>query len=240
MRGDLQQECRDIHQGIHRAASRGRTHELHPRKLRPDPHSEIFDEQLRRDIDKGLIGAEYLPAWEKFGLFGLTARNDEETVRAYSMANYPEEGDPHHALVRIATPPFKPKPQVGFQDVPAGIASSYIFSLKPGDKVLMSGPHGDFHPIVDFQGRDDLGGRRCRYGSLRAQIMWMTKTLHTTDRKMSYFYGAGHSTEVFYLQGFPPAGERFPQLQVPSRPGPLPTRRPTQPASDTPPDLFTT
>ena len=108
------------------------------------------------DIDKELIGKEYLPAWEKFGLFTLKAKNTEETVRAYSMANYPEEGDRIMLTVRIATPPFKPKPQVGFQDVPCGIASSYIFSLKPGDKVLMSGP---------YQGRDDMGRRWRRHGS---------------------------------------------------------------------------
>ena len=152
------------------------------------------------DIDKSLIGDEYLPAWQKFGLFGLKAKNDEETVRAYSMANYPEEGDRIMLTVRIATPPFKPKPQVGFQDVPCGIASSYIFSLKPGDKVMMSGPYGDFHPIVDSKAEMIWVGGGAGMAPLRAQIMWMTKTLHTTDRKMSYFYGARALNEVFYLQ----------------------------------------
>ena len=79
------------------------------------------------DIDRSLIGDEYLPAWEKFGLFSLKCTNKESTVRAYSMANYPAEGDRIMLTVRIATPPFKPKPQVGFQDVMPGIASSYIF-----------------------------------------------------------------------------------------------------------------
>ena len=103
-----------------------------------------------KDIDKSLIGEEYLPAWEKFGLMGLKCRNDEETIRAYSMANYPAEGDRIMLTVRIATPPFKPKDQgPGFMDVMPGIASSYIFTLKPGDKVTMSGPYGDFHPIFD-------------------------------------------------------------------------------------------
>jgi len=99
-----------------------------------------YEMDYDKDIDKSLIGDEYLPAWEKFGLFTLKAKNEEDTVRAYSMANYPEEGDRFMLTVRIATPPFKPKPQTGFQNVPAGIASSYIFSLKPGDKVMMSGP----------------------------------------------------------------------------------------------------
>ena len=73
--------------------------------------------------------------------------NPEPTIRAYSMANYPDEGDIITLNVRIATPPFKPKDQgTGFMDVNPGIASSYIFSLKPGDKVIMSGPYGEFRP----------------------------------------------------------------------------------------------
>lgn len=165
------------------------------------------------DIDKKLIGDEYLPAWEKFGLFTLKAKNTEETVRAYSMANYPEEGDRIMLTVRIATPPFKPKPQVGFQDVPCGIASSYIFSLKPGDKVMMSGPYGDFHPIVDSKAEMIWVGGGAGMAPLRAQIMWMTKTLHTTDRKMHYFYGARALNEVFYLQDFLQLEKDFPNFK---------------------------
>ena len=109
-----------------------------------------FSMDYDKDIDKSLIGEEYLPAWEKFGLLGLKCKNEEETIRAYSMANYPAEGDRIMLTVRIATPPFKPKEQgPGFMDVMPGIASSYIFTLKPGDKVIMSGPYGDFHPIFD-------------------------------------------------------------------------------------------
>ena len=85
------------------------------------------------DYDRELIGDLYVPAWEKFGLFDLKQKNTEATVRAYSMANYPDEGDIITLTVRIATTPFLPRPQVGFQNVPTGIASSYIFSLKPGD-----------------------------------------------------------------------------------------------------------
>ena len=112
-----------------------------------------FSMDYDKDIDKSMIGKEYLPAWEKFGLFGLKCKNEEETVRAYSMANYPAEGDRIMLTVRIATPPFKPKPQVGFMDVMPGIASSYIYTLKPGDKVIMSGPYGDFHP--NFNSKKD-------------------------------------------------------------------------------------
>ncbi len=90
-----------------------------------------------KDIDKSLIGDEYLPSWEKFGLFPLKCKNPEDTIRAYSMANYPAEGDVFMLTVRIATPPFKAD-KSGFMDVNPGIASSYIFSLKPGDKVIMT------------------------------------------------------------------------------------------------------
>lgn len=164
------------------------------------------------DIDKDSIGEEYLPAWEKFGLFGLKCENTETTVRAYSMANYPEEGDRIMLTVRIATPPFKPKPQVGFMDVMPGIASSYIFTLKPGDKVLMSGPYGDFHPIVDSKAEMMWIGGGAGMAPLRAQIMWMTKTLNTTDRVMNYFYGARALNEVFYLNDFLELEKKFPNF----------------------------
>ncbi len=81
-----------------------------------------------KDFDKSLIGDEYLPSWEKFGLFPLKCKNPEPTIRAYSMANYPAEGDVFMLTVRIATPPFKPD-RSGFMEVNPGIASSYIFSL---------------------------------------------------------------------------------------------------------------
>ena len=165
-----------------------------------------------KDIDKSLIGDEYLPAWQKFGLFTLKCKNDEETIRAYSMANYPAEGDRIMLTVRIATPPFKPKPQTGFMDVMPGIASSYIFSLKPGDKVIMSGPYGEFHPNFT-SGREMIWvGGGAGMAPLRAQIMHMTRTLHTTDREMHYFYGARALNEVFYLDDFLAIEKEFPNF----------------------------
>lgn len=172
-----------------------------------------FSIDYDKDIDKASIGEEYLPAWQKFGLFDLKCQNTEETVRAYSMANYPAEGDRIMLTVRIATPPFKPKPQVGFQDVMPGIASSYIFTLKPGDKVVMSGPYGDFHPNFDSKKEMIWVGGGAGMAPLRAQIMHMTKTLHTTDRKMSYFYGARALNEVFYLQDFLELEKEFPNFK---------------------------
>lgn len=172
-----------------------------------------YEMDYDKDIDKDSIGAEYLPSWEQFGLFGLKCKNTEETVRAYSMANYPAEGDRFMLTVRIATPPFKPKPGVGFQDVMPGIASSYIFTLKPGDKVIMSGPYGDFHPIFDSKKEMIWVGGGAGMAPLRAQIMHMTKTLHTTDRKMHYFYGARALNEVFYLEDFLQIEKEFPNFK---------------------------
>lgn len=178
-------------------------------QIKIPPFSMDYD----KDIDKDSIGPEYLPAWEKFGLFTLKCVNKETTVRAYSMANYPAEGDRIMLTVRIATPPFKPKPQVGFMDVMPGIASSYIFSLKPGDKVLMSGPYGDFHPILDSDNEMMWIGGGAGMAPLRAQIMHMTKTLKTTNRKMNYFYGARALNEVFYLEDFLQLEKDFPNFK---------------------------
>ena len=170
-----------------------------------------YEMDYNKDIDKDLIGKEYLPAWEKFGLFNLKCKNEEETIRAYSMANYPAEGDVFMLTVRIATPPFKPD-RSGFMDVMPGIASSYIFTLKPGDKVTMSGPYGDFHPIFDSKREMMWIGGGAGMAPLRAQIMHMTKTLKTTDRKMSYFYGARALNEVFYLEDFLQIEKDFPNF----------------------------
>ncbi len=172
-----------------------------------------FNIDYDKDIDKASIGKEYLPAWEKFGLFNLKCVNTETTVRAYSMANYPAEGDRFMLTVRIATPPFKPKPEVGFMDVNPGIASSYIFTLKPGDKVMMSGPYGDFHPIFNSKNEMMWIGGGAGMAPLRAQIMHMTKTLKTTDRVMNYFYGARALNEVFYLDDFLQLEKDFPNFR---------------------------
>ena len=163
------------------------------------------------DIDKASLG-EYLPTWEKFGLFSLKCKNTEPTVRAYSMANYPAEGDRFMLTVRIQTPPFKPKPEVGFQNVMPGIASSYIFTLKPGDKVIMSGPYGDFHPIFDSKKEMIWIGGGAGMAPLRAQIMHMTKTLQCRDREMHFFYGARSLSEVFYLEDFLAIEKEFPNF----------------------------
>ena len=170
-----------------------------------------FSMSYDKDIDKSLIGDAYLPAWQKFGLFPLKCVNPEPTIRAYSMANYPAEGDVFMLTVRIATPPFKPD-RSGFMDVNPGIASSYIFTLKPGDKVMMSGPYGDFHPHFDSKKEMIWVGGGAGMAPLRAQIMHMTRTLNCRDREMHYFYGARALNEVFYLQDFLQLEKDFPNF----------------------------
>ena len=176
------------------------------------------------DFDKELIGAEYLPSWEKFKMFDLRCVNTEPTIRAYSMANYPAEGDVFMLTVRIATPPFKPD-RSGFMNVNPGVASSYIFSLKPGNKVLMSGPFGEFHvkehDIVGGGPSTSSGallpemiwvGGGAGMAPLRAQIMHLTRTMNVRDREMHYFYGARALNEVFYLDDFRQLERDFPNF----------------------------
>ena len=170
-----------------------------------------FTMDYDKDIDKDLIGEEYLPAWQKFGLFPLKCVNPEPTVRAYYMANYPAEGDVFMLTVRIATPPFKAD-RSGFMDVNPGIASSYIFTLKPGDKVIMSGPYGDFHPHFDSKKEMIWVGGGAGMAPLRSQIMHMLKTLHVRDREMHYFYGARSLGEAFFLEDFHALEKEYPNF----------------------------
>ena len=165
-----------------------------------------------KDIDKSMIGEKFLSAWNHFDIFSLKCRNDEPTIRAYSMANYPAEGDRITLNVRIATPPFKPRPQKGFMDVMPGIASSYIFSLKPGDKVLMSGPYGEFHPILDSKKEMLYIGGGAGMAPLRSHILHLLKTLQIRDRKISYWYGARSLAEVFYWDDFKQLEQEFPNF----------------------------
>ena len=167
-----------------------------------------------KDFDKNDIGEDYMGAWKNFNIFSLKAHNPEPTIRAYSMANYPAEGDIITLTVRIATTPFKPRPEVGFHDVPTGIGSSYIFSLKPGDKVMMSGPYGDFHPNFESKREMIWIGGGAGMAPLRAQIMHMTKTLHCTDREMHFFYGARSLTEAFFLEDFWALEKEFPNFHM--------------------------
>lgn len=148
--------------------------------------------------------------WDKFKMWDLTCKNDVETVRAYSMANYPAEGNIITLNVRIATPPFD-RATGGFMKVPPGISSSYIFSLKPGDKVTMSGPYGDFH-IQETDNEMLYIGGGAGMAPLRAQILHLFNTVKT-GRKVSYWYGARSKKEIFYEEDFREIERNFPNFK---------------------------
>ncbi|MDR0658351.1 MAG: NADH:ubiquinone reductase (Na(+)-transporting) subunit F [Mediterranea sp.] len=149
--------------------------------------------------------------WDKFNMWNLTCRNNEETMRAYSMANYPAEGDIVMLNVRIATPPFD-RVNGGFMKVSPGVSSSYIFSLKPGDKVMVSGPFGEFHPILDSDREMLYVGGGAGMAPLRSHILHLLKTLKITDRKISYWYGARSKNEIFYEEDFRELEKIFPNF----------------------------
>jgi Na+-transporting NADH:ubiquinone oxidoreductase subunit F len=149
--------------------------------------------------------------WDKFKMWDLTCKNNEETMRAYSMANYPAEGDIVMLNVRIATPPFD-RVNGGFMKVSPGICSSYIFSLKPGDKVMVSGPFGEFHPILDSDREMLYVGGGAGMAPLRSHILHLLKTLKITDRRISYWYGARSKNEIFYEEDFRELEKEFPNF----------------------------
>ena len=156
------------------------------------------------DIDEKFRGD-----WDHFDMWSLTCHNDTETIRAYSMANYPAEGNIITLNVRIATPPMD-RATHKWLPVSPGISSSYIFSLKPGDKVRMSGPYGDFH-IQDTDAEMLYIGGGAGMAPLRAQILHLFRTLHTS-RKVSYWYGARSKKEIFYEEDFREIEKQFPNF----------------------------
>ncbi|MDR2042754.1 MAG: NADH:ubiquinone reductase (Na(+)-transporting) subunit F [Tannerella sp.] len=154
----------------------------------------------------------FRPEWDKFKMWELACRNDEPTVRAYSMANYPAEGNIITLNVRIATPPFDRRAGAWKAGVKPGIGSSYIFNLKPGDQVLMSGPYGDFH-ILDTKREMLYIGGGAGMAPLRAHLLHLFKTLRTTDRQVSYWYGARSKVEIFYEEDFRAIEREFPNFK---------------------------
>lgn len=145
------------------------------------------------------VDEEYRKDWEKFHMFDLVMHNPEPQFRAYSMASYPAEDNIIMLNVRIATPPFDRK-NGGFMKVNPGVCSSYIYSLKPGDKVTISGPYGEFH-IKDTQKEIIFIGGGAGMAPMRSHILDIFLTKHT-QRKVSYWYGGRSLRELFYIDDF--------------------------------------
>lgn len=140
------------------------------------------------------VEAEYRADWERFGFFNLTAKNPEPVIRAYSMANYPEEKGIVKFNIRIATPP------PGSKGIPPGIMSSYVFNLKPGDKVKVYGPFGEFFAKKTEAEMIFVGGG-AGMAPMRSHIFDQLKRLNS-KRKISFWYGARSLRELFYQEEY--------------------------------------
>lgn len=147
--------------------------------------------------------------WDKFKLWGLKMKNTEEQFRAYSMANHPAEGNIVMLNIRIATPPWDRKAN-DYVPVNPGICSSYIFSRKPGDKVVVSGPYGEFFIKPTEKEMVYIGGG-AGMAPLRSHIFHMFHTLKT-GRKVSYWYGGRSAKELFYVDDFRAIEKEFPNF----------------------------
>jgi len=148
---------------------------------------------------------EYRPDWDKYKIWDLVANNIEPIFRAFSMANHPAEGNRMMLNVRIATPPPKL-----WNDVPPGLASSYIFNLKKGDKVTISGPFGEFF-IKDTEREMVYIGGGAGMAPMRSHLFHLFQSLKT-GRKVSFWYGARSLREMFYDDEFKDIQKRFPNF----------------------------
>ena len=148
--------------------------------------------------------------WDKFKLWPLVMKNPETVERAYSMASYPAEGREIMLNVRVATPPFD-RAKGGWMDVNPGIASSYIFSRKVGDKVTISGPYGEFF-INESDAEMLYVGGGAGMAPMRSHLYHLFKTLKT-KRKVTYWYGGRSKRELFYLKHFHDLEKEFPNFK---------------------------
>ena len=146
----------------------------------------------------------------KFAIRDLVMKNDDEVVRAYSMASYPAEGRNIMLNVRVAAPPWD-RGKDSWMDVNPGVASSYIFNQKPGDKVTISGPYGEF--FINHSEAEMLYiGGGAGMAPMRSHLYELFKTLKT-GRKVSYWYGGRSRAELFYIHYFRDLEKEFPNFK---------------------------
>lgn len=149
--------------------------------------------------------------WDKFKLWDLKMKNPEPIFRAYSMANHPAEGNIIMLNIRIATPPWD-RAKNTWMDVNPGICSSYVFSRKPGDKVTISGPYGEFF-IKNTKAEMLYVGGGAGMAPLRSHLFHLFHTLKTTDRKVTFWYGGRSKRELFYIDEFRQIEKEFPNFK---------------------------
>lgn len=160
-----------------------------------------------KDIE---IEEEYRDEWDKFKMWDLKMKNTEEQFRAYSMANHPAEGNIVMLNIRIATPPWDRKSNA-FMKVNPGVCSSYIFSRKPGDKVMVSGPYGEFH-IKPTQREMMFIGGGAGMAPMRSHLFHLFQT-ERTNRKTTFWYGGRSCRELFYVEEFETIEKEFPNFK---------------------------
>ena len=153
---------------------------------------------------------EFQAEWDKFKLWDLKMVNPEPLFRAYSMANHPAEGNIVMLNIRIATPPFDRK-KGGWMDVNPGVCSSFVFDQKPGDKVTISGPYGEFF-IKETEAEMVYIGGGAGMAPMRSHLFHLFHTLKT-GRKVSYWYGGRSKRELFYLDDFRQIEQQFPNFK---------------------------
>lgn len=153
------------------------------------------------------IDERFVSDYDKFKIWDLKMKNEEPVFRAYSMANHPAEGNIIMLNIRLATPPFDKKAG-GFMNVNPGICSSYVFSRKPGDKVSISGPYGEFH-IKQTKNEMVYIGGGAGMAPLRSHLFHMFHTEKEKERKISYWYGGRSLKEVFYTEHFREIEKKF-------------------------------
>ena len=158
----------------------------------------------------GKASDEFQAEWDKFKLWDLKMVNPEPLFRAYSMANHPAEGNIVMLNIRIATPPFDRK-KGGWMDVNPGVCSSFVFDQKPGDKVTISGPYGEFF-IKETDAEMLYIGGGAGMAPMRSHLFHLFHTLKT-GRKVSYWYGGRSKRELFYLDDFRQIEEQFPNFK---------------------------
>ncbi len=156
------------------------------------------------------IEEQYRSDWDKFKLWGLVANNPEPTFRAYSMANHPAEGNIIMLNIRIATPPWD-RAANDWMKVNPGICSSYIYSLKPGDKITISGPYGEFFVRETPNEKMFIGGG-AGMAPMRSHIFNLFHT-EKTDKKVTFWYGARSKKEIFYQDQFEKIEKEFPNFK---------------------------
>jgi len=160
-----------------------------------------------KDMD---IEEEYRDEWDAYKMWDLKMKNPEPTYRAYSMANHPAEGNIVMLNIRIATPPWD-RAKNGFMKVNPGICSSYVFSRKPGDKVVISGPYGEFF-IKETEKEMMYIGGGAGMAPMRSHLFHLFHTLKT-GRKVTYWYGARSLREIFYKENFEELEKLFPNFK---------------------------